>query len=75
MKDNAQTLLEFPPTIWELKPTSCRYVLNEGNPASYIFCGKPKAASSYCAEHYRLCYVPGSAPVFRKTRKGGPNER
>lgn len=41
-----------------LKPHHCRYVINSGHASTFLFCGKPKAKSSYCEEHHKLVYVP-----------------
>jgi hypothetical protein len=35
---------------------SCRYVLNDGDPANFLFCGKEKNGRAYCKEHEALCY-------------------
>jgi hypothetical protein len=47
----------------KLTPKSCRYVLNDGDPANFLFCGKQKNGRSYCKEHEALCY-------YRIERKG-----
>ena len=47
----------------KLTPKSCRYVLNDGDPAKFLFCGKQKNGRSYCKEHEALCY-------YRIERKG-----
>jgi len=40
----------------KLTPKSCRFVLNDGDPQNFLFCGKPKNGRSYCKEHEALCY-------------------
>jgi hypothetical protein len=47
----------------QLTPKSCRFVLNDGPPSKFLFCGKEKKVRSYCAEHAALCY-------YRIERKG-----
>lgn len=47
----------------KLTPKSCRYVLNDGDPANFLFCGRQKNGRSYCKEHEALCY-------YRIERKG-----
>lgn len=42
---------------------SCRYVLNDGDPQNFLFCGKIKNGRSYCKEHEAICY-------YRIDRKG-----
>jgi hypothetical protein len=41
-----------------LKPFHCRYITST-SPA--VYCGKKKSRGAYCAEHYALCYKPGTA--------------
>ena len=40
----------------KLTPKSCRFVLNDGLPENFLFCGKPKKGRSYCKDHEALCY-------------------
>jgi len=47
----------------KLVPKMCRYVLNDGDPKDFLFCGKQKNGRSYCKEHEALCY-------YRIERKG-----
>lgn len=42
----------------KLAPKSCRFVVNSGNPADFLFCGRVKTGRSYCDEHMKICYVP-----------------
>lgn len=46
-----------------LTPKSCRFVLNDGPPSGFLFCGKEKKGRAYCADHEALCY-------YRIERKG-----
>lgn len=42
----------------QLRKNSCRYVLNDGKPSSFLFCSKASViGSSYCEEHHKMCYV------------------
>ena len=42
----------------QLRKNSCRFVLNDGKPSSFLFCSAPmKAGSSYCEEHHKICYT------------------
>jgi len=43
-------------SFMELNSNSCRYVLNDGNPADFRFCGQPKASKAYCEDHHKICY-------------------
>jgi len=51
----------------DLQFNDCKYVMNDGSPASYIFCGLPVKDRSYCEEHYKVCYVPPEGRRRRKT--------
>jgi len=54
-----------------LTSKSCRYVINEGSAAEYLFCGATKEKGSYCQHHHNLCYVPNStlrAKSYRDTK-------
>lgn len=48
--------------FWKLKKTSCRYVVNDGRPEQFIFCGATQEKGSYCAEHAAICYLPPKVP-------------
>jgi len=45
-----------PVSFDELTPKSCRFVLNDGPPSQFLFCGKKKVGRAYCADHEKLCY-------------------
>lgn len=36
----------------------CHYIVNDGPPSEYLFCGKPQEKGSYCAHHASICYMP-----------------
>lgn len=40
-------------TIFELKNTSCRYMIGD-----HKYCGDKAFNRSYCESHYKACYVP-----------------
>lgn len=40
----------------KLTAKSCRFIINSGNPADFLFCGQAKKGKSYCEEHMKLCY-------------------
>lgn len=42
----------------KLTPKSCRFIINTGSPADFLFCGRAKTGRSYCDEHMKLCYFP-----------------
>jgi hypothetical protein len=44
--------------ILSLKIFSCRYIVKDGDIYTRRYCGKNIDRSSYCADHYKLCYVP-----------------
>ena len=48
--------------FWKLKNNSCRYVVNDGRPETFIFCGAPKERGAYCAEHAAICFMPPKVP-------------
>lgn len=52
--------------FWKLKPESCRYVVNDGRPENFIFCGAPKERGPYCAEHAAICY---NVPSYEQRRE------
>lgn len=41
-----------------LKYYSCRFIVEEGNYETTKYCGKTIDQSSYCKEHYAICYSP-----------------
>ena len=45
-----------PITFDRLTPKSCRFIINNGNPKDFLFCGNPKKGRSYCDKHERICY-------------------
>lgn len=53
-----------PLTIMELTRRSCRYILNDGKPSSFLYCGKTTEKGSYCREHYKICFT-----VVQKTNR------
>lgn len=61
-KIDAQTQLELPATqgisFWNLKNSSCRYIISGGNGRPHIYCGEPKQHKSYCLYHANICYMP-----------------
>lgn len=44
-------------TFWKLKRSSCRYVINDGRPENFLFCGEPIHNRAYCAYHASVCYT------------------
>lgn len=56
--------------FWSLKPNSCRYVINDGKPEQFIFCGNPKQYKSYCLYHANICYIPNER---KKTKTQNSN--
>jgi len=52
--------------FWNLKANSCRYVMNDGRPENFIFCGAPKERGSYCEAHASICYM---VPNLREKRE------
>lgn len=49
----------------DLTANSCRYVVNDGRPENFIFCGAPKERGPYCGAHAALCYI---APTYEQKR-------
>ena len=43
-------------SLMELRTDSCRYVINDGLPSQFRFCGQPKFSKSYCENHHKICY-------------------
>jgi hypothetical protein len=48
-----------PVNFLDLKPWSCRYIVNEDK-TNPFFCGAPKEIRSYCKVHADLCYIPSN---------------
>ena len=44
--------------IMNLKTFSCRYIVKEGSYLTARYCNKQIDRSSYCADHYKICYNP-----------------
>lgn len=40
----------------QLTYMTCRYIVNDGDPRDFLFCGEPKRGRAYCAEHEAICY-------------------
>jgi hypothetical protein len=54
------------PKFKELSKWQCRYVMNDGHPSQYVFCGAETDFESFCPSHKRLCYtkvVKNDAPA------------
>lgn len=45
-----------------LSSESCRFIINDGRPENFIFCGAQKERGAYCAEHAAICYIPSKPP-------------
>jgi hypothetical protein len=54
-----------PKSLMDLGIDDCRYIINDGPVSSLLFCGEPKKIKTYCAAHYKLCYIP-----ITKKKKG-----
>ena len=52
-----------PLTIMELTRRSCRYILNDGKPSSFLYCGKTTERGSYCYEHHKICFTVIQKPT------------
>lgn len=57
--------------FWKLKANSCRYVMNDGMPENFIFCGAPKERGSYCEAHALICYAPPKIPEQKPRNPNG----
>jgi len=44
--------------IWQLKPWSCRYIIDTPTRKETFYCGELVAQRSYCAIHAAICYRP-----------------
>lgn len=55
--------------FWKLTAESCRYVVNDGRPEQYIFCGAPKVRGAYCKAHADICFEPPRIPEKRYQRE------
>jgi hypothetical protein len=49
--------------LMQLRADSCRYIVNDGHAAHFLFCGKPKEKGSYCMDHAKLCYIKSNKTV------------
>jgi len=45
-------------TLLNLRFDSCRFIVEQGDPYQTRYCNKEISRSSYCEEHYKICYVP-----------------
>lgn len=50
----------------DLTSMSCRYVVNDGRPENFIFCGALKERGPYCGAHARICY---NVPNYEQRRE------
>lgn len=51
--------MSAPVTLLELKPSSCRWPVNDGNP--FLFCGAPAVSGGpYCACHAEMASGVGT---------------
>ena len=41
----------------QLKAKSCKFIVSGTEIDDYMYCGQDKVKSSYCQNHYNLCYV------------------
>jgi len=46
-----------PVTLFELRYSTCRYIIKDGGFNDKIYCGNIASLRSYCKHHYRICYV------------------
>lgn len=59
-----------PIQLFDLKPMSCRFVINDSSkPSEFLFCGMPKETGSYCKEHHAICYIRAEPRKKGKQRK------
>lgn len=47
-----------PVTLMKLTNQSCRFIVSEEGAEETLYCNKQIDRSSYCADHYKICYVP-----------------
>lgn len=52
--------------FWDLTADSCRYVMNDGRPENFIFCGAPKERGAYCEAHAKICF---NVPTYEQRRE------
>jgi hypothetical protein len=72
----AKNLRKPPVRFADLTSRSCKFVINDGNPKDFLFCGDDrKDGSSYCERHHKMCYVAGTSDQernrIRKRKKLG----
>ena len=60
IRKNMRKPLELgqPVGIMKLTSRSCRFIVAEGGMEETRYCNNPIDKASYCAEHYKICYVP-----------------
>lgn len=56
-------------TILDLRSDSCRYIVEESDAWTTLYCGLPKTKGSYCDDHARLCYTPVTGKSERRAKK------
>jgi len=71
VSEEAKNLRKSPVRFFDLTNTSCKFVINDGEPQNFLFCGDDrKDGSSYCERHHKMCYVAGSSDEERnRSRK------
>ena len=52
-----------PTNIVNITMFSCRYVVEEGDTESLLYCNKIKIRGAYCEDHAKLCYAATSKKV------------
>jgi hypothetical protein len=45
-----------PVDILGLRMSSCRFIVEEGTPEATKYCNQKSWKSSYCKDHYKICY-------------------
>ena len=54
----ANTGKNKPVSFANLKRHKCKYVINDGHPSEFLFCGEPtKNLKPFCEYHHAMCYT------------------
>jgi hypothetical protein len=50
-----------PIPFYKLEHFNCRYIVSDGMPKDFLFCGKVVLSAPYCTDHRALCYTRDQA--------------
>jgi len=70
VSEEAKNLRKTPVRFFDITNHSCKFIINDGDPKDFLFCGDDrKDGSSYCERHHKMCYVAGTSEAERRSKK------